>query len=254
MKLRDVQVLQIAENTKVLRSRTWDRLKFEIEYALQKGTTANSFLIQADKVALFDPPGESFTEIFLTALQRRIDPQKIDYLIISHINPNRLFTLKALLEIAPQVRIICSNPGAIALKSLAEGIHLNLKIIKSEETLDLGKGHELQFLPITLPRWPDELCTFDVKTKILYTDKLFGAHVCGDQVLDEGWKIYNEDRRYYFDCLMANQAKALESALDKLRDKPAIYYATGHGPLVRYSMKELTLSYGEWIKEQQTQE
>jgi flavorubredoxin len=63
-KQRDVQVLPIGAETTVLRSRTWDRLKFEIEYALQRGTTANSYLIRADKIALFDPPGESFTEIF----------------------------------------------------------------------------------------------------------------------------------------------------------------------------------------------
>jgi len=254
MKPKDVQVLQIADETKLLRSRTWDRLKFEIEYALQKGTTANSYLIQASKTALFDPPGESFTEIFLTALQRRVELSKIDYVILSHINPNRSVTLKALLELAPQVRIICSNPGANALKSIAEGVNLNLKIIKSEETLDLGKGHELQFMPTPLPRWPDELCTFDVKTNILYTDKLFGAHVCGDQMLDEGWKIYNEDRRYYFDCLMASQAKAVETALDKLSDKPAKYYGTGHGPLVRYGLSELNASYRQWAKQQQTQD
>lgn len=35
-KPRDVQVYLMAAETKVLRSRTWDRLKFEIEYALQK--------------------------------------------------------------------------------------------------------------------------------------------------------------------------------------------------------------------------
>ena len=56
-------------------------------------------------MALFDPPGESFTEIFLKALQERIDPKTIDYVILGHINPNRANTLKALLEIAPQIKI-----------------------------------------------------------------------------------------------------------------------------------------------------
>ncbi len=60
-KPRDVQFIPIALDTFILRSRTWDRLKFEVEYSLQKGTTANSYIIQADKTALFDPPGESFT-------------------------------------------------------------------------------------------------------------------------------------------------------------------------------------------------
>ena len=54
---RDVQVVEIGKNTLILRSRTWDRLKFEVEYSRQRGTTANSYLIQADKKALIDPPG-----------------------------------------------------------------------------------------------------------------------------------------------------------------------------------------------------
>ena len=46
---RDVQVAEIGLDPMILRSRTWDRLKFEVEYACQSGTTANSYLIQSDR-------------------------------------------------------------------------------------------------------------------------------------------------------------------------------------------------------------
>jgi flavorubredoxin/flavin reductase (DIM6/NTAB) family NADH-FMN oxidoreductase RutF len=248
-KQRDVQVLPIGADTNVLRSRTWDRLKFEIEYALQRGTTANSYLIQADKIALFDPPGESFTEIFLTALQQRLDPKRIDYVILGHVNPNRAITLKTLLELAPQITFVCSNPGAISLRTLLPDQDLNIEVVRGDDTLDLGNGHHLQFIPIPTPRWPDALSTYDPQTEILFTDKLFGAHVCGDQVLDEGWATIGEDRRYYFDCLMAPHAKQVEKALDKLADFQPRLYATGHGPLVRYSLIPLTQSYRQWSEE-----
>lgn len=253
-KPRDVQVLPIGAETTVLRSRTWDRLKFEIEYALQRGTTANSYVIQGDKKALFDPPGESFTEMFLAALQQRFDVKKIEYVILGHINPNRAVTLKALLEIAPQITFVCSNPGAIALRNLFPDRELKITVARGEETLDLGKGHQLKFIPTPSPRWPDELCTYDPKTEILFTDKFFGAHICGDQVFDEGWTAFSEDRRYYFDCLMAPHARQVETGLDKLADLPVKFYATGHGPLVRYSLKELTHSYQQWSQQQQSQE
>ena len=253
MKPRDVQTFPIAVDTRVLRSRTWDRLKFEIEYALQKGTTANSYLINADKTALIDPPGESFKDIFLSALQERIDPTTIDYVILGHINPNRGVTLKALLEIVPNITIVCSNPGAIALKDILPDQELNIQVVKGEKTLDLGKGHNLEFIPTPNPRFPAQICTYDPKTEILYTDKFFGAHVCGDQVFDEGWQIYVEDRRYYFDCLIAPYAKQVANALEKLKDKPAKLYATGHGPLVRYGLRELTSAYQEWLTKQKDQ-
>ena len=115
MKAKDVQLFPIALDTLVLRSRTWDRLKFEIEYGLQRGTTANSYLIQSEKIALFDPPGESFTDIFLQTLTQRLDPKTLDYLILGHVNPNRGTTLKALLAIAPQITLVCSNPAAQSL-------------------------------------------------------------------------------------------------------------------------------------------
>ncbi len=249
-KPRDVQVFPIATDTRILRSRSWSRLRFEIEYALAKGTTANSYLIEGDKNALIDPPGETFTEIYVEALQQRFDVTKLDYVILGHVNPNRAATLKALLEIAPQITFVCSNPGAINLRSALENPDLQILVMRGEETLDLGNGHNLQFIPTPNPRYADHLCTYDPQTEILYSDKLFGAHVCGDQVFDEGWEIYQEDRRYYFDCLMAPHARQVETALEKLADLPVRMYATGHGALVRYGLIELTKAYREWSQQQ----
>jgi len=257
-KLRDVQVLPLGLDTLILRSRTWDRLKFEIEYAREQGTTANSFLIQGDKIALFDPPGESFTDIFLEALQQRIDPRKIDYLILAHVNPNRAVTIKALLDLAPQVTFVCSNPGAIALRSLLPDSELKILTVRGEETLDLGKGHLLQFITTPIPRWSDELCTYDPQTEILFTDKLFGAHICSDQVLDEGWTTFGEDRRYYFDAVMAAYARQVETALEKLAPflglESKTIVAPGHGPMVRYGLWELVQDYQQWSQEQRAKE
>ncbi|MBW4476982.1 MAG: diflavin flavoprotein [Tolypothrix brevis GSE-NOS-MK-07-07A] len=245
-KPRDVQVLPIGTDTTVMRSRSWTRLRFEIEYALAKGTTANSYLIQGDKTALIDPPGETFTEIYLQALQQRFNIKDIDYVILGHINPNRAATIKALLELAPQITFVCSNPGAINLRAVLENQDLPILVKRGEETIDLGKGHHLKFIPTPNPRYPDQLCTYDPQTEILYSDKLFAAHISGDQVFDEGWETINEDRRYYFDCVMAPHARQIETALDKLSDLPVRLYATGHGPLVRYGLIELTHAYRQW--------
>ncbi|OKH22923.1 diflavin flavoprotein [Chroogloeocystis siderophila] len=253
-KPRDVQFFPVGIDTTVLRSRSWTRLRFEIEYALARGTTANCYIIQSDRLAIIDPPGETFTQIYLAALQQRIDLQKLDYVILGHVNPNRAATLKALLKIAPHITFVCSNPGAINLRSALEHPDLQIMVMRGEETLDLGKGHHLQFIPTPNPRYPDHLCTYDPLTEILYTDKLFGAHICGDQVFDEGWESFQEDRHYYFDCLMAPHARQVETALDKLADFPVRMYATAHGPLVRYGLLQLTEAYRQRSQQQTSQE
>lgn len=261
----------------VLRSRTWNRLKFEIEYARQRGTTANCYLIQADKIALLDPPGESFTEIYLEELHQHVYFQRLDYIILHHVNPNRLATLRRLLELAPYATIICSKPAAISLRAAFTNQPLDLPvaredeamdlgieydtdrtcklhIVRDEEVLDLGMGHRLQFRFVPTPRHPDALCTYDQATGILFTDKLFGAHVCDDLVFDPYWKLLQEDRQYYFDCLHAVQAPQVEDILDRLAGFPATTYAPGHGPIVRHSFSRLTMDYRQWCLQQKTKE
>ncbi|AFY43403.1 diflavin flavoprotein [Nostoc sp. PCC 7107] len=251
---RDVQVAEIGQDTIILRSRTWERLKFEVEYSRQKGTTANSYLIQADKKALIDPPGESFTDIYIQELGQHLDLATLDYIILNHVNPNRRATLKVLLSHAPQATIICSRPAANALKATFPEWEAHIQAVRSEDTLDLGQGHLLSFVTVPTPRWADGLCTYDSGAKILYTDKFFGAHICEDTLFDEDWKKLDAERRYYFECLHAPQAKQVEVALDKLTGLSARYYAPAHGPIVRYSLSRFTYDYRQWCQGQKSPE
>ncbi|MEA5598466.1 diflavin flavoprotein [Rivularia sp. UHCC 0363] len=250
---RDVQVAEIGQDTIVLRSRTWERLKFEVEYSRQRGTTANSYLIQADKKALIDPPGESFTEIYLQELAEHLDLTTLDYIILGHVNPNRRATLKVLLAQAPQATLICTRPAANALKTAFPEWESRIQTVR-DDTLDLGRGHQLKFASVPTPRWADGLCTYDSATKILYTDKFFGAHICEDDLFDKDWKSLDAERRYYFDCLHAPQTKQVEAALEKMAVFPAKSYAPAHGPVVNYSLSRFTYDYHQWCQGQKVQE
>ncbi|MGL5793054.1 MAG: diflavin flavoprotein [Waterburya sp.] len=255
-KQRDVQVANIGTNTQVLRSRTWERLKFEVEYSRQKGTTSNSYLIQADKIALIDPPGQSFTQIYLETLEQHLDWQKLDYIILQHVNPNRLATVQGLAGKAPQAKIICSKPAVKALEAalIFPQWRSRIQVIRDNDTLDLGQRHQLQFLSVPTPRWVDGLCTYDPQTKILYTDKFFGMHLCDESIFDDNWKQLDSDRRVYFDCLHASQTKQLEATLAKLAPFPSKIYAPAHGSLIKYSLSRFSYDYQQWCQEQTSQE
>ncbi len=234
----------------MFRSRSWNRLRFEIEYARGRGTTANSFLIKADRTALIDPPGETFTQIYVNELQKRFDLTQLDYLILGHTNANRIATLKVLLQINPQITIVCSNPAAVVLRSAFPDHSLSLQVIRGEESLDLGRDHHLQLIPTPTPRWPDHLVTYDPKTEILFTDKLFGSHLCGDQVFDEGWSSFFEERKYYFDCLITPQVRQVQAALEKITPLTAQFYAPNHGPMVRDGLEALLQLYRTQLQQQ----
>ena len=254
VKPRDVQIAEIGTNTQVLRSRTWERLKFEVEYSRKKGTTSNCYLIQADKTALIDPPGQSFTQIYLETLAQHLDWQKLDYIILQHVNPNRLATIEQILEYAPQAKIVCSKPAANALKDASIPEQVQIEIVRDNDTLNLGQGHQLQFISATTPRWVDGLCTYDPQSQILYTDKFFGVHLCDEPIFDNNWKQLNSDRRFYFDCLHASQTKQLEAALAKFEPLKSKIYAPAHGPLVKYSLSRFSYDYQQWCQSQTSQE
>ena len=259
---RDVQIADIGLHTTVLRSRTWERLKFEVEYSLCQGTTANAYLIRGDglgpvsdhRTALIDPPGESFTQIYLDALAEHLAGTPLDYIVLGHVNPNRMATLAALVEQQPQVTLVCSRPAAQALQATFPDWGSRIQTVcPPEDNLDLGQGHYLRLIPVPTPRWPDGLCTYDPGSRILFSDKLFGAHICQDACFDEDWRKLEVDRRYYFDCLHASQTKQVLTALDRLEPLSMQCLAPGHGPVVRYSLSRLRNDYRQWCQHQRHQ-
>lgn len=252
---RDIQTLSIAPDTWVIRSRSFSRLKFEVEYSLQRGTTSNAYVLQAERTVLITPPGEAFTAIFLEALDRLIPLEQIQDVILGHVNPNRFKTLLVLLARIPGLRIVCSNPGAIALEALfaAEAPDQALPelfIVRGQEVLDCGLGHRLQCIPVPTSRWPDGLGLFDEKTKILFSDKFLGVHVCGAPVFDDGSHTYAADERHYYESLMASQARQVETVLDRLTEWQPRIIAPVHGPLLRQGGLDRLSHYRQWNREQ----
>ena len=142
-----IQTTNIAADTTTIRSLDWDRDRFDIEFGLQNGTTYNSYLIRGEKIALVDTSHEKFRQLYLDTLTGLIDPKTIDYLIISHTEPDHSGLVKDILQIAPQITVIGSK---VAIQFLENFVHhpFERRLVKSGEQLDLGKGHLLSLIHI----------------------------------------------------------------------------------------------------------
>ncbi|MGL5192734.1 MAG: MBL fold metallo-hydrolase, partial [Chroococcales cyanobacterium] len=92
---------EIATETRAIRCLDWDRDRFDIEFGLQNGTTYNSFLIRGNQTALVDTSHAKFRESYLPTLCQEINPTQIDYLIISHTEPDHSGLVKDVLALAP---------------------------------------------------------------------------------------------------------------------------------------------------------
>lgn len=243
------QTVEIGAETTTIRSLDWDRERFDIEFALNNGTTYNSFVIKGEKSALIDTSHRKFADLYLDILTGIIDPQSLDYLIISHTEPDHSGLVKDVLELAPQVTIVAAK---IAIQFLENMVHKPFKhqIVKNGDRLDLGNGHLLEFVNAPNLHWPDTIFTYDHKTKILFTCDAFGMHYCDDHTFDEDPELITEDFKYYYECLMGPNARSVLAALKRIDPLTIETIATGHGPLLQYHLNDWVGMYRTWSEAQ----
>jgi flavorubredoxin/flavin reductase (DIM6/NTAB) family NADH-FMN oxidoreductase RutF len=244
-----IQVEAIAEDTTTIRSLDWDRDRFDIEFGLQNGTTYNSFIVRGEKVALVDTSHAKFKELYLKTLTGEIDPKTIDYIVISHTEPDHSGLVPDVLELAPQATVVGAK---VAIAFLEDLVHrpFERQIVKNGDQLDLGNGHVLEFVNAPNLHWPDTIFTYDHKTGVLFTCDAFGMHFCSDATYDEDLEVISPDFRFYYECLMAPNARSVLSAMKRMDKLPEVQMvATGHGPLLRYNVTELTERYRTWSQE-----
>ncbi|TVQ44088.1 MAG: MBL fold metallo-hydrolase [Gloeocapsa sp. DLM2.Bin57] len=244
-----MQTSSLVQDTTAIRSLDWDRDRFDIEFGLQNGTTYNSYIIKGEKTALIDTSHAKFRNLYLDNLKQLIDPSTIDYLIISHTEPDHSGLVKDILQLAPEVTVIGSK---VALQFLDNFLHQPFKRrqVKNGDQLDLGNGHVLEFVNAPNLHWPDTILTYDHLTQTIFTCDVFGMHYCSDALFDEKLSNIAPDYRFYYECLMGPNARSVIGAMKRMQPLGEInLVANGHGPLLKYNIQELLQNYWDWSQQ-----
>ena len=263
---RQVIQLPIEPGLVCLRGLSPKRLRFEVEYGLERGTSANSFLFLPSSEAaalLVHPPGASFAEPYLEQLAELVPGDSELQVVVSHVNPNRIALLHELARRWQKLRLIASNPGAKLLQDLwaqrkpteQEAPALPelppLTVVRGEDSLERTDGYRINLLSAPTPRWPGALMAFEETTGLLMSGKFFSAHLCSQEWAEANRSSTEEDRRYFYDCLMAPMARQVEAVLNRIDELSIRCIAPGHGPAIAESWRSLLVDYRRWGESQE---
>ena len=262
--------LPIDEGVIAFRGLSPQRHRFELEYALERGSTANSVLFEAGDDApavLVHPPGAAYRDAFLPALAETLPASDAPLLVVvGHINPNRVALLRDLGETYAGLELVVSNAGAKLIDELwnqrkpaPPGEESKqpplpprppLRVIRHEENLPLAQGRSLLLLPAPTPRWPGGLLAFEQTLGLLMSGKFFSAHLCTETWAEANRSSTEEERRPFYDSLMAPMARKVELLVERLEELDIRTIAPAHGPAIDTSWRSLLNDYRRWGESQ----
>ncbi len=204
-------------------------------YVTPHGTTYNAYLVVDEKIALIDTVKAPFKEELLARVSSVIDPKKIDYLIVNHVEMDHSGSATEVVDAASPEGVLCTEKGKEFLHAHYHGSTAwNIRTVDSGDTLDLGK-RTLSFIPATMLHWPDTMFTYSASDKVLFSNDGFGQHIATPRRFSDeagDWNVYGEAQKYYANILMPYSRMAAKK-LDELKDVEVEVICPSHGVMFR---------------------
>ena len=222
---------------------------FDIIMHTKYGTTYNAYVVKGnDKVALVEMVKDGFNKEHMEKVAEIVPLESIDYIVMSHTEPDHSGSLEEFLSINPDVTVVATRS---AHNFLAEIVNkeFNGKVVNEGDTIDLG-GVSLEFIMAPNLHWPDTMFTYVKEEKAIITGDMFGCHYAGKGVFDEDFSPELVDaQKYYFDVIISPFKDFALKAIDKIKDLDFDVICPSHGPVLAHQGHEAIARFKKWSEE-----
>ncbi len=214
---------------------------FEAQYEVPNGMAYNSYLIKDEKNVVFDTIDKKVTNVWLDNLEKALNGEKVDYLVVSHLEPDHAYNIGLLAKKYPEMKIVGNNMTFTMLPNFFDIDLTDRKIVVKEgDTLNIGK-HTLQFFMAPMVHWPEVMVTYEQTEKVLFTADGFGKF--GTLDTDEDWDC--EARRYYFG-IVGKYGTQVQALLKKAETLDIKMICPLHGPILKENLGHYIEKYNIW--------
>lgn len=225
--------------------------RFENMFPMPDGVSYNSYLIKDEKKVLFDTVDASFINDFYSNLNHALGEDKLDYLVITHMEPDHSSAINMVLKDHPDCKLVGNKKTFQFLEQFfGDEFKDRYLEVKNGETLEIGK-RTLEFIFAPMVHWPEVMFVLSSEGELFSADAFgtFGAiegHYSSD-LIDMDRAFIDEARRYYIN-IVGKQGRSVIAILKKLEGKEVKMILPLHGPIHRQKDKieYLIKKYTTW--------
>ncbi len=214
---------------------------FESQYVIPNGVSYNSYVILDEKVAVMDTVDARRREEWLGNLEQALAGRTVDYLVVSHMEPDHAANIQVLAEKYPDMQVV-GNAKTFPMLQQFFDIDLTGRtvVVKEGDTLNLG-SHELVFVMAPMVHWPEVMVSYEKSEKILFSADGFGKFGALDA--EEDWAC--EARRYYFN-IVGKYGAQVQALLKKAVNLDIAMICPLHGPILKENLGYYLGKYETW--------
>ncbi|EOS45960.1 FprA family A-type flavoprotein [Lachnospiraceae bacterium JLR.KK009] len=214
---------------------------FESQYVIPNGVSYNSYVILDEKVTVMDTVDARRREEWLENLEQALAGRTVDYLVVSHMEPDHAANIQVLAEKYPNMQLV---GNAKTFPMLQQFFDMDLTdrtlVVKEGDTLNLG-SHELTFVMAPMVHWPEVMVSYEKSEKILFSADGFGKFGALDA--EEDWAC--EARRYYFN-IVGKYGAQVQALLKKAAGLEIAMICPLHGPILKENLGYYLGKYETW--------
>ena len=225
---------------------------FENIHPIPRGVSYNSYVLKDEKNVLFDTVDWSACRQFLENLDYVLGGEKLDYIVINHMEPDHGASLEEVLLRHPEAKIVSTPKAFVMMRQFGFAVDSHEQIqAKEGETLSFGR-HVVTFVNAPMVHWPEAMVTFDQTEGILFSADAFGTFGALDGKLfnDEMdfEKDWLEDARRYYTNIVGKYGAPVQALLKKASGLDIRMICPLHGPVWRSNIGWFIEKYDLWSR------
>ena len=215
---------------------------FESQYIVPNGVSYNSYVILDEKVAVMDTVDARKTDEWFSNLTNTLNGRTVDYIVISHLEPDHAANIQMLAEKYPQAKLVLSVKAKAMLPQFFDIADLDSRCMAVAEGEELSLGsHTLKFFMAPMVHWPEVMVEYETTEKVLFSADGFGKF--GALSADEDWAC--EARRYYFN-IVGKYGAPVQALLKKAATLDIQTICPLHGPILKEDLGYYIGKYMTW--------